>query len=64
MKWPTSRPFGLIWTAQRFFDAFEFQLADQREPCLEIKDTPCHSPFFRPGLSLCKINFSVWSSEG
>ena len=64
MKWPTSRSFGLVRTAQRFSDAFRYESVDQRQPWRGIKDARCYRQCFRPWLSVCKIYFSVRSSEG
>lgn len=46
-------PFGpqAIRIAQRFFDAFGFQLTDYRPPCPEIKDAQFYKPTFSPWLA-------------
>jgi len=46
-------PFGpqAVRAAQRFFDAFGFQLLDYRPPCSEIKDAQLYRPMFSPWLS-------------
>jgi len=46
-------PFGpqAVRAAQRFFDAFGFQLLDYRPSCSEIKDAQLYRPMFSPWLS-------------
>ncbi len=51
MKSAPRRSFGIVRTAQRFFDAFGFQLVDQRPPCPGIKDASFYKPMFSPWLT-------------